>query len=112
MEYMSNEKWEPAQIIHEKINIYPDRAINYDVIYTKHGPVLSDILKTEEFISTGVKTPFHRLISFKGTFLTPSNFLEDFVSFNFAKDFDTFRKTAQRMVIVYFFFSNHIYFFF
>src|SRR5699024_11782928 len=44
-EFLFNEEWEPAKIISEPIQVKGEERIEYEVVETRHGPIMSDLSK-------------------------------------------------------------------
>src|SRR5690625_4089057 len=44
-EFLINEEWEPAKIISVPIQVKGEETIEYEVVETRHGPIISDFIK-------------------------------------------------------------------
>lgn len=82
-EFLYNDKWEKAEVVTEKINIKGEEAINYEVLITRHGPVVSEFAHFEEAETA---------LSMRWTALDPSTELEAVLMFSKAENWDEFKE--------------------
>lgn len=82
-EFLYNEKWEKAEVVTEKINIKGEEPINYEVLITRHGPVVSEFAHYEEADTA---------LSMRWTALDPSTELEAVLMFSKAENWDEFKE--------------------
>lgn len=82
-EFLYNDKWEPAEVIEETIAIKDEEPVNYEVIITRHGPILSEFAHYEEADTA---------LSMKWTALEPSTELEAVLRFSKATNWDEFKE--------------------
>ncbi|UII54280.1 penicillin acylase family protein [Cytobacillus spongiae] len=86
-EFLYNDQWEQASIIQEPITVKGGKKIDYEVIITRHGPVISDF--AEEM---GEET----VLSLQWTALEPSNELEAVLNMNQAANWNEFEKALEK----------------
>lgn len=85
-EFLFNEKWEKATVFDEPIHVKGKEAVDYEVVVTRHGPVIS------EFAEESGKED---VLSLQWTALEPSNELEAIMEMNKATDWKTFEKALE-----------------
>lgn len=85
-QFLYQGKWEEAQIIDEPIRVKGKETIPYQVMITRHGPVISEFAE-----DSGKDTVF----SLKWTALEPSRELEAVLHMNKAKNWHEFEKALE-----------------
>ncbi len=85
-EFLFKEKWEKAEVIHEKIDIKGHKAEDYKITITRHGPVISEFLE-----SSGME----HVLALKWTALQPSNELEAVLNMGKSKNWTEFEKSLE-----------------
>lgn len=86
-EFLYNNKWEKAEIISEPIKIKDKQTLEYEVLITRHGPIISEFAE-----DIGAST----VLSLQWTALQPSAELEAILNMNKAKDWPEFEKALQQ----------------
>ncbi len=79
-----------AEVVKYDLKVKGQESIPYEIIYTKNGPVISDILKVENKALTG-----NTLFSMRWTANEPTKELEAILTLNKAKDWDSFEKGLE-----------------
>lgn len=79
-----------AEVVKYDLKVKGQESIPYEIIYTKNGPIISDILKVEDKILTG-----NTLFSMRWTANEPTKELEAILTLNKAKDWDSFEKGLE-----------------
>lgn len=85
-EFLYNDEWEEATVIKEEIKIKDEKPVDYEIIVTRHGPVVS------EFAADSGKD---NVLSLQWTALQPSSELEAVLNINKAQDWDEFEKALE-----------------
>ncbi|MDH5163592.1 penicillin acylase family protein [Heyndrickxia oleronia] len=85
-QFLYNEKWEDAEVIKEPIKVKDQKTIDYNVIVTRHGPIIS------EFAADSGKDT---VLSLQWTALQPSNELEAILKMNRAKNWEEFETALE-----------------
>ncbi|USY53998.1 penicillin acylase family protein [Bacillus sp. 1780r2a1] len=85
-EFLYKDKWEPAEVIKETIPVKDEKAVNYEVVITRHGPILSEFAHYEEA---------NTALSMRWTALDPSAELEAVLKFSKAKNWEEFKDTLE-----------------
>lgn len=80
-EFMYNGRWEEATVVKEPIKVKGEKAIDYEVVITRHGPVISEFAE-----ETGKGT----VLALRWTALDPSAELEAILNMNKAKNWEEF----------------------
>ncbi|MGZ9583121.1 penicillin acylase family protein [Paenibacillus marinisediminis] len=83
-EYMG--KWEPAKVFHEVIKIKGEPSVDYEVVETRHGPIISEFAKDDKQDTA---------ISMRWTALEPTTELEAVQRFAKAKNWDEFKQSLE-----------------
>ncbi|WP_442593993.1 penicillin acylase family protein [Neobacillus sp. D3-1R] len=86
-EFLFKDNWEKAKIIKEPIKVKGESAIDYQVMITRHGPVISDFAG---------EVGKDKVLSLKWTALEPSPELEAVLNMNKAKDWEGFETALQK----------------
>lgn len=81
-------KWEQAEVRDETIKVKGAEDIPYEVIVTKHGPIISDIMYKEEDPEA--------LFSMQWTALEPTLELEAIMEMNKSSDWESFEKALEK----------------
>ncbi|KAA0547363.1 penicillin acylase family protein [Bacillus sp. BGMRC 2118] len=82
-QFLYNDKWEDADVLTEKINIKGEEPIDYEVLITRHGPVVSEFAHYDDAKSA---------LSMRWTALDPSTELEAVLMFSKAGNWEEFKK--------------------
>ncbi|HYK73191.1 MAG TPA: penicillin acylase family protein [Pseudoneobacillus sp.] len=86
-EFLFMDKWEKAKIVKEPIKVKGEKTIDYEVMITRHGPVISD------FAGEAGK---NEVLALQWTALEPSPELEAVLNMNKAKNWDEFETALQK----------------
>ncbi|MBM6617023.1 penicillin acylase family protein [Bacillus suaedaesalsae] len=82
-EFLNNDKWEKAEVVSEKIKIKGEETIDYEVLITRHGPIVSEFAHYGEAESA---------LSMRWTALDPSTELEAVLMFSKAGNWEEFKE--------------------
>ncbi|TYS69462.1 penicillin acylase family protein [Sutcliffiella horikoshii] len=82
-EFLYNDKWEPAEIIAEKIFIKDEEPLDHEVVVTRHGPIMSEFAHYEDA---------NTALAMKWTALEPSTELEAVLKFSKATNWEEFKE--------------------
>lgn len=85
-EFLYNDKWEKADVIKYEIKIKDEKPEDYEVVVTRHGPVIS------EFAAESGK---ENVLSLQWTALQPSTELEAVMNMNKATNWDEFEQALE-----------------
>src|SRR5690625_545171 len=88
-EFLFEDEWEEAEIIEEPIKVKDQETIDYEVVETRHGPVIS------EFAEDSVKS---EVLSLRWTALDPTTELEAILEFNKATNWKEFEKGLEKFL--------------
>ncbi|MFS0673933.1 penicillin acylase family protein [Ornithinibacillus sp. 179-J 7C1 HS] len=89
-EFLYEEKWEEATVIDEPIKVKDGETIDYQVVETRHGPVISEFAE-----DTGEDT----VLSLRWTALDPSTELEAILTINQATNWEEFEKGLEKFLV-------------
>ncbi|WP_042357663.1 penicillin acylase family protein [Bacillus rubiinfantis] len=82
-EFEYNGKWEQAKVVSEPIKVKGQKTIPYDVVVTRHGPIISEFAHDDQ--------P-NTALAMRWTALEPSTELEAVMKFNAAKNWEEFKQ--------------------
>ena len=85
-EFLYDDEWEPAQVILEPIKVKDHKTIDYEVIETRHGPIVSDFSK---------ETNNKEVFSLQWTALEATTELLAILEINKASNWDEFEKGLE-----------------
>lgn len=85
-EFLYNDQWEKATVIKNKILVKDEDPVEYDVVVTRHGPVVSEFAA-----DSGKET----VLSLQWTALEPSSELEAVLNMNKAGSWEEFEKALE-----------------
>lgn len=85
--YKYDGQWEEADIRKETISVKDGEDIPFEVVVTRHGPIISDVIYKEEKPEAQ--------FSMQWTALEPTNELEAIMRMNKASDWDSFEKALE-----------------
>ncbi|WP_245835756.1 penicillin acylase family protein [Virgibacillus ndiopensis] len=88
-EFLYEGKWEKAVAIDEPIKVKDGETIDYQVVETRHGPIISD------FANESAK---ETAMSLRWTALEPTTELEAILEINQASDWDEFEKGLEKFL--------------
>src|SRR5699024_9578763 len=88
-EFLFEDNWEEAEVIPEPIQVKDQETIEYQVVETRHGPVIS------EFAEDSGK---NEVLSLRWTALDPTTELEAILEFNKATNWDEFEKGLEKFL--------------
>nr|WP_229683141.1 penicillin acylase family protein [Virgibacillus oceani]GGG77096.1 beta-lactam antibiotic acylase [Virgibacillus oceani] len=88
-EFLYEGEWEKAQIIDEPIKVKDGETIDYQVVETRHGPIISDFAN-EEAKDTAM--------SLRWTALEPTTELEAILEINKASNWNEFEKGLEKFL--------------
>lgn len=86
-EFLYEGEWEQAEVRDETIKVKGEEDVPYEVLVTRHGPIISDIVYKEE--DPGA------LFSMQWTALEPTKELQAVLNMNKADDWDSFEKALE-----------------
>ncbi|MFE8699483.1 penicillin acylase family protein [Cytobacillus sp. FJAT-54145] len=86
-EFLYNDNWEKAEVIKEPIKVKDKETIDYEVVITRHGPIVSEFAA-----ESGQDTA----LSLQWTALQPSNELEAVLNMNKATNWTEFEKALEQ----------------
>ncbi len=86
-QFLYDGEWEQAEVRDETISVKGGADVPFEVVVTRHGPIISDILYKEE--DPGA------LFSMQWTALEPTKELEAVMNMNKATDWETFEKALE-----------------
>lgn len=89
-EFLFEGKWEKATVIDEPIKVKDGETIDYQVIETRHGPIISEFA-----YESGKDT----VLSLRWTALEPTTELEAILEINRAKNWDEFEKGLEKFLV-------------
>lgn len=82
-----DDEWEQAEVRDETISVKGEDDVPFEVVVTRHGPIISDIIYDEEKPSA--------LFSMQWTALEPSNELEAIMDLNKSDDWESFETALE-----------------
>lgn len=85
-EFLYNDNWEEATVIKEQIKVKDEEPVNYEVVVTRHGPIISEFAA-----DSGEDT----VLSLQWTALQPSSELEAVLNMNKAQNWDEFERALE-----------------
>ncbi len=85
-EFLFEDKWEEADVIIEPIEIKGEETLQYEVIETRHGPVVSEF---------AAESGEEDVLSLSWTALNPTAELQAILEINRATDWETFEKGLE-----------------
>jgi len=88
-EFLFEEEWEAAEIIDEPILVKDAEPVDYEVVVTRHGPVISEFAE-----ESGVNT----VLSLSWTALEPTTELEAILEMNKASDWLEFEQGLEKFL--------------
>ncbi|MEN2766900.1 penicillin acylase family protein [Ornithinibacillus xuwenensis] len=88
-EFLYEEEWEAATVIDEPIKVKDGETIDYQVVETRHGPVVSEFAE-----DTGKDT----VLSLRWTALDATTELEAILEINQAKNWEEFEKGLEKFL--------------
>lgn len=86
-QFLYEGEWEQAEVREETIRVKDEEDLPFEVVVTRHGPIISDLLYKEE--DPGA------LFSMQWTALEPTKELQAVMNMNKAKDWDSFEKSLE-----------------
>ena len=89
-EFLYEGNWEEANVIDEPIEVKNSETIDYEVIETRHGPVISEFAKE----SAG-----NTVMSLRWTALEPTTELEAILEINQASDWEEFEQGLEKFLV-------------
>ncbi len=87
--FLYEDSWEEANVIEEPIKVKDEETIDYDVIETRHGPIISEFAE-----DTGKDT----VLSLRWTALDATTELEAILSINKAADWEQFETGLEKFL--------------
>ena len=87
LEFLFEGKWEKATVIDEPIQVKDGKTIDYQVLETRHGPIISEFAH-----ESGKDT----VLSLRWTALEPTTELEAILEINRAKNWEEFEKGLEK----------------
>lgn len=85
-QYLYNDQWIDAEVVQEDIAVKGGSVEPFEVVITRHGPILSDMAMPNED---------NMVYALRWTALDPSRELESVVGMNAAKDWESFEKALE-----------------
>ena len=100
-QYEVNGKWVDMQLVKEEIQVAGEEPVNQIVRYTKHGPILSDVVPALEKFgeNSSVKIPTNYAVSLRWTALEPSTLITALQEINRAQNWQEFRAAGNKFDI-------------
>lgn len=100
-QYEVNGKWVDMQLVKEEIQVASSEPVNQIIRYTKHGPILSDVLPPLEKFgeNSSTKIPSNYAVSLRWTALEPSTLIAALPEINRAQNWQEFRVAASKFDI-------------
>jgi penicillin amidase len=100
-QYEVNGKWVDMQLVKEEIQVAGDETVNQIIRYTKHGPILSDVLpQLEKFgENSSIQIPNNYAVSLRWNALEPSTLIAAIPEINRAQNWQEFRAAASKFDI-------------
>jgi len=89
-EYLYEGEWEKAKVIKEPIKIKDGETVPYEVVETRHGPIISDFAG---------KTGKDNAMSLRWTALDASTELEAILEINRASNWEEFEKGLEKFLV-------------
>ena len=86
-QFLYEGEWEQAEVRDETIKVKGEEAVPFEVIVTRHGPIVSDIVYKEEQPSA--------VFSMQWTALEPTKELEAVLNMNKASDWESFETALE-----------------
>ncbi|EQB37597.1 hypothetical protein M948_03340 [Virgibacillus sp. CM-4] len=83
-------KWEKATVIEEPIKVKNEETLDYHVVETRHGPIISEFAE-----ESGKDT----MLSLRWTALEPTTELEAILEINRASDWSSFEKGLEKFLV-------------
>jgi penicillin amidase len=91
-EYLTPEGWQKPAVRHETIRVRDGRDTTFDVLVTRHGPVMTPALR----LSPAYKDE-RRQLALRWTLYDPGGFSFPFFDVNMARNWEEFRAALARM---------------
>ena len=85
-QFLYNNKWEDAKVFNEPIAVKGEKTLDYEVIETRHGPIMSEFAFDKKQ---------NTALSMKWTALMPSTEFQAVLSMNKAKDWNEFEQALE-----------------
>lgn len=85
-QFLYNNKWEDAKVFKEPIAVKDEKTLEYEVIETRHGPIMSEFAFDKKQ---------NTALSMKWTALMPSTEFQAVLSMNKAKDWNEFEQALE-----------------
>lgn len=85
-QFLYNNKWEDAKVFKEPIAVKDEKTLDYEVIETRHGPIMSEFAFDKKQ---------NTALSMKWTALMPSTEFQAVLSMNKAKDWNEFEQALE-----------------
>jgi len=96
-EYEYRGEWVGMEVRPETIVVASGEDITYDVMVTRHGPIISDTYFEEPpFVGSALELPETYAVSFAWRTLQPSTLVEALLGVNRATDYDEFRAALSK----------------
>lgn len=94
-QYEYDGKYYDAEVVKYNIKIKGGEAVPFEVVYTKNGPVMDDLLKIQTEKDGEVELNGKQVFSMRWTALDATRELEAIVKINKAKDWESFEKGLE-----------------
>jgi penicillin amidase len=100
-QYEVNGKWVDMQLVKEEIQVASSESVFQTIRYTKHGPILSDLVPTLQQFDrdSSVQVPADYAVSLRWTALEPSKVITAIQEINRAQNWQQFRSAASKFDI-------------
>ena len=100
-QYEINGKWVDMKLVKEKIQVASSEPVFQIIRYTKHGPILSDVLpQLEKFANnSSIQITTNYAVSLRWTALEPSTLIAALPEINRAQNWQEFRVAASKFDI-------------
>lgn len=87
-QYLTPDGWKQPEVRHETIRVARSPDVSMDVVVTRHGPIMSDVIKNE-----------HRRVALHSTMLRPEAMYFPFFDVDAATDKASFRASIIRLAV-------------
>lgn len=89
-EFLFEDEWEEAEVIPEPIHVRDGETIDYEVVVTRHGPVISEFAE---------ESGWGTVLSLRWTALEPTTELEAILEMNKATNWQEFEKGLEKFLV-------------
>ncbi|WP_427159765.1 penicillin acylase family protein [Aliinostoc sp. HNIBRCY26] len=94
-QYEVNGKWVDMKLVPETIQIAGSQPLVHTVRYTRHGPILSDVVPNLKQFHQAIKLPQNYVVALRWTALEPTKLVYSIPQMNRAQNWQEFRAAAR-----------------